>query len=94
MMYTLVVSCMIVRKTGRVASRSTQDSSKASQRHKDVMIQATFYVAAFWLTWLFGSLNRVYQEFGDSPFAIVFLHALFVPLQGFMNALVYFRPRC
>lgn len=56
--------------------------------------QSMFYVACFYITWVPATINRVYEEVGvPSPFPIVLMHAIFAPGQGFLNFLVYVRPK-
>ena len=70
-----------------------RDKSKRLHRKSNmVMWQAFRYVAVFWVTWLFGSINRLMQLAGRQVFWIMVLHALFVPLQGGLNFLVYKYP--
>ena len=70
-----------------------RDKSKRLHRKSNmVMWQAFRYVTVFWLTWLFGSINRLMQLAGRQVFWIMVLHAFFVPLQGWLNFLVYKWP--
>ena len=70
-----------------------RDKSKRIHRKSNmVMWQAFRYVSVFWLTWLFGSINRLLQLAGRNVFWVMVLHAIFVPLQGFLNFLVYKYP--
>lgn len=56
--------------------------------------QSLCYVLAFILTHIFASVNRILQENGvTSVFWISLLHVIFDPLQGFMNWVVYRRPK-
>lgn len=71
-----------------------EKSVKKYRKSNMVAWQAFRYVGVFWLTWIFGTLNRLLQLFlGRSYFGIMALHAFFVPLQGFFNFLVYVYPR-
>ena len=48
------------------------------------------YITVFGLVWFFGLLNRTIQDLAHSTqFWALFFHVLFVPLQGFLNAIVY-----
>jgi len=48
------------------------------------------FIVVFVFTWMFGLLNRSYQEFcGCTNFYLSFLQALFVPSQGLFNAFIY-----
>lgn len=55
-----------------------------------VFWQSALYTVAFYVTFTFGTINRlVYQFTGKTYFALLFLHVLLVPLQGFLNVLIY-----
>jgi hypothetical protein len=47
------------------------------------------YVAVFVITWFFGLLNRTVQMFDRLRFWCSVLHAIFVPSQGLMNAVIF-----
>jgi hypothetical protein len=55
-----------------------------------VFQQSLWYTAAFYATFTFATINRVLQQvYGSSPYALLLLHAIFIPLQGFFNVLIY-----
>lgn len=63
-------------------------------RSIEVFHQALCYLGAFYMTHVFSTINRIMQQRrGESYFALIVLHAFFDPLQGFLNFLVYRRPR-
>jgi hypothetical protein len=67
------------RKSARLALAGTGIQHKIQQ-----------YIFVFVFTWFFGLLNRsVEAAVGHPVFATSLLHAAFVPLQGFLNSLVY-----
>ena len=75
---------------------------KLGKKTREVGIQGILYVASFLLTWIFGTANRIQNAVVNSHapsnevcnvFALVWLHSLFVPAQGFFNFLVYIYPR-
>ena len=48
------------------------------------------YILVFFITWFFGLLNRAIQDLSDNTvFWAALLHVVFVPWQGFWNAIVY-----
>ena len=64
------------------------------ERSRDVFYQALCYLGAFLLTFLFATINRAIQAAGGQTyFALLVLHVFFVPLQGFLNFMVYRRPK-
>eukprot|EP00512_Aurantiochytrium_limacinum_P001342 CAMPEP_0171491810 /NCGR_PEP_ID=MMETSP0958-20121227/4062_1 /TAXON_ID=87120 /ORGANISM="Aurantiochytrium limacinum, Strain ATCCMYA-1381" /LENGTH=706 /DNA_ID=CAMNT_0012025261 /DNA_START=521 /DNA_END=2641 /DNA_ORIENTATION=+ len=74
-----------------VQTRSGRASFTKSKR---VAVQGALYVACFYITWIFGTINRLYQTgTNKNNFALMYLHSFFVPLQGFLNFFVYIRPR-
>ena len=63
-------------------------------RSMEVFHQALFYLGAFYMTHLFSTINRILQQtHGASFYPLIVLHSFFDPLQGFLNFLVYRRPR-
>jgi len=80
------------KRTSKMLNRKSRKEAFAKSQR--VANQALLYVSAFYLTWLFGTINRTYQTIHDSStFTLVYLHAIFVPMQGFLNFLVYMYPR-
>lgn len=60
------------------------------ERSKQIFRQAVFYVVVFLLTWIFVTINRMYQLItGGSSFPLLVLHSIFGPLQGFLNFVVF-----
>ena len=67
---------------------------KPGERAKKVARQAFCYFGAFYLTWIWSTITRIIQSVsGETNFGIVLLTAIFLPFQGFLNFLVYIRPR-
>lgn len=49
------------------------------------------YAIFFLISWIPATTNRAYEAFyGSSPFILPFLHCIFIPLQGFWNAVAYY----
>lgn len=68
--------------------------TKPGLRAKKVARQACCYVGAFYLTWIWSTITRILQSVsGKTYFSIVLLTAIFLPFQGFLNFVVYVRPR-
>mmetsp|Transcript_30894 Transcript_30894/g.55983 ORF Transcript_30894/g.55983 Transcript_30894/m.55983 type:complete len:333 (+) Transcript_30894:115-1113(+) len=60
------------------------------ERSRQMFHQAVFYLGVFYITWLFVTINRMYQLItGESNFPLLVLHSIFGPLQGFLNFIVY-----
>ena len=72
---------------------NTKNNTKKS-KSKQVTEQALFYVLSFILTFFWSFLHRLYTLSGkDAPFVTQLGNAFFDPLQGFINYLVYIRPK-
>jgi hypothetical protein len=93
-----------IRDGGGAGNANSAHSQKKKRRKlgrktREVAIQAILYVGTFLLTWVFGTANRIQNTIvsNDVPncsvFALTWLHALFVPAQGFGNFIVYIYPR-
>mmetsp|Transcript_37692 Transcript_37692/g.91549 ORF Transcript_37692/g.91549 Transcript_37692/m.91549 type:complete len:605 (-) Transcript_37692:289-2103(-) len=61
----------------------------------EVFHQACFYLGAFYCTHIWSTSNRIVQTIPGygSVFFLYIMHAFFDPFQGFLNFLVYQRPR-
>ena len=85
----------VLKKTS--SHRFSQSSRKInfSRKTRQVAIQALLYVTAFLLTWIFATANRIdnWMLKSCSVFPLVWLQSFFVPLQGFLNFIVYIYPR-
>ena len=64
-------------------------------RTAEVFHQALWYLGVFYLTHVWSTTNRTIQlvKNGRTYFGITVIHSFFDPLQGFLNFLVYQRPR-
>jgi len=72
--------------------RTARSGSPSKSRR--VAQQALWYVGAFYLTFLFATINRLVQQIVNKTyFPLIVCHAIFEPGQGFFNYLVYLRPR-
>ena len=72
-----------------------QVSGKAEvANHKRIASQALAYLGAFYLAWFFPTLFQlVIVISGKYPFPLLFLTALFVPIQGVFNLIVFIAPK-
>lgn len=76
------------------ASTAFSPNNVRIKHSRKVANQAMLFVLAFLMTWFFGTLTRILDLTKHRTyFPIVILHVLFLPCQGFFNALVYLRPR-
>mmetsp|Transcript_23323 Transcript_23323/g.50516 ORF Transcript_23323/g.50516 Transcript_23323/m.50516 type:complete len:357 (-) Transcript_23323:500-1570(-) len=75
--------------------RASMDSLSVAEpsNHKRIAAQATSYVGAFFITWLFPTVYQlVIVTTQTFPFSLLFLTAFFVPLQGLFNLIVFSQP--
>ena len=91
----------------RLSSNSLNDSSsinpssdrrkklynKASQS-RQIAIQGMLYVVAFYITWLFPTVQRITElAVHKNFFVFQFFDTFLLPLQGLFNFIIYIRPR-
>lgn len=77
---------------GEAENRSR--NQQRGKRSRQVATQAFFYMLAFFLSWTPATLTRFIQMvWGKTYYPIILMMAIFTPLQGFFNFLVYSRPR-
>lgn len=66
---------------------------KKQQVSDEVKKQSIRYSLAFFIVWTFPTLARIVQFFSEVHPVLVVLAGTSIGLQGFFNALIYFRPR-
>jgi len=93
--YAMASIYFAVRLQEQIAiDRKTIMSNTARRKSRAVLEQALLYVCALYLTWAFTTATRISQTaFKFNCYQLLILMATFFPLQGFWNALIYFRPR-
>lgn len=65
------------------------------ERSRKMLYQAMFYLGAFYLTWWAPTVNRIVQLIsGKNHFFFVLATVTLLPLQGFLNFLVYRSGPC
>lgn len=71
---------------------SIEDRNEATRLSRPVFIQGLLFAAVFCLTFIFPTIVRAQQLHKDNiKFPLLFFMTLFLPLQGFMNYLVFKR---
>mmetsp|Transcript_21607 Transcript_21607/g.33871 ORF Transcript_21607/g.33871 Transcript_21607/m.33871 type:complete len:390 (+) Transcript_21607:77-1246(+) len=78
------------RKKYRFSQASTGNKRQVSD---EVKKQSIRYSLAFFIVWTFPTLARIVQFFQEVHPVLVVLAGTSIGLQGFFNALIYFRPR-
>lgn len=98
----VVVNFSISRHVRRQLQRGSVRSSDPSiqiQRTRMVAVQASLYIAAFWACFIWTVILRIMEsqnfdaEDEAAIFPVLVLQAVFVPLTGVFNLLVFLRPR-
>lgn len=79
----------------RSSSSRGQSNSASAPQSVRVAMQSLCYVGAFFLTWTFPFVSTLQSEFSNTKkqYWLELMVAIFLPLQGFFNCLVYVRPR-
>ena len=90
------MNMFVLYAVNRSLQMRTQKSSVSARignllnANLDVQRKLTFYVGVFTFVWFFALLDRfVEYGTGKTVFGVAILHAIFVPLQGVFNAVIY-----
>merc|ERR1719469_406004 len=78
------------------ASSKYKKYADTSKRSRAVLIQSVLYVGGFVINWIFPTMYRLLVLVSDGkirPKWLALLAGIFVPIQGFLNAIVFFRVR-
>ena len=77
------------------AQQQQQHARRRRQKYSQrVANQGFWYCGAFYATWFFPTVTRLVQVItGGAPYPLVIITAIFVPIQGFFNFIVYVHPR-
>jgi hypothetical protein len=74
--------------------RISEQEKKNRVLSRQFAVQASAYVAAFFISWIFPMVRIIVAEATDELYTpLIFLIVIFSPLQGFFNAFIYLRPR-
>ena len=90
----MLVIFLHVRKQEKKSQRwATTTSTKRLTNTRNLGVQSALYVGSFYITYTFPSITRLFQLAGkDVPSWLYVTSGIFIPIQGFFNSLVYFRP--
>jgi hypothetical protein len=97
-LFVTVVMFLVYRAVRSVEKKNEKylpAGVRAHRKHsKQVAEQGFWYCGAFYITWIFPTITRLTQVINhEAPYPLVIITAMFVPLQGFFNCLVYMHPR-
>jgi hypothetical protein len=70
--------------------KEKREKLKLSQR---VAVQGLWYLGAFYITWFWPTVTTIFESVGIYKYWILVLLAITLPLQGFLNWIIYIRPR-
>ncbi|KAK1749169.1 G protein-coupled receptor family protein [Skeletonema marinoi] len=94
-----IVTMIVVHRTMKKSELNFQKKYRFSQNSRnrqvsdEVKKQSIRYSLAFFIVWTFPTLARIVQFFKEVHPVLVVLSGTTIGLQGFFNALIYFRPR-
>jgi hypothetical protein len=71
------------------ASAKQQSMEANAFGSRAVFTQSLSYTLSFYAAFLFPTINRILESRGQTLYWACLLHAIFIPLQGFFNVLVY-----
>lgn len=92
--FVTVVMFLVYRAVVTVEKKVEKYGYRERKHSKQVAQQGFWYCGAFYITWIFPTITRLTQLITHgAPYPLVLVTALFVPLQGFFNCLVYIHPR-
>ncbi|KAI8808837.1 hypothetical protein BJ742DRAFT_771618 [Cladochytrium replicatum] len=80
------------RRIHKMSSERPGAMFAPSTAMKNYIRKTSFFILAFFINWFWGSVNRIQGFFDPNTqiYALFVLHAVFTPLQGFLNFLAYF----
>jgi len=82
-----------VKQDDKKILKDLKKKIRHTTKSRMIALQGLRFVAAFYVTWLFSTISRIFNIIDITiPFPIQFLDTTFVPLQGFLNFLIYIRP--
>lgn len=69
--------------------------ARCRKRSRKVANQSMQYVCSYYITFFFGTITRILQlaQGGKTYFPILVLFTIFYPLQGTLNAIIYFHSK-
>ena len=94
---TMLLLCYTVWNQTRALTKKESklngsDPSSRKKKIQDIFTQASLYIGAFYLTWMFSIVNRVYfLNHGHLIFELFIFASTVHPLQGALNVLIYMR---
>jgi hypothetical protein len=71
------------------ASAKQQSMEANAFGSRAVFTQSLSYTLSFYAAFLFPTINRIMESRGQTLYWACLLHAIFIPLQGFFNVLIY-----
>jgi hypothetical protein len=87
-----VVGSMLFRASHRGQGTTGPMGKRETGVFRSYMVKAALFTGVAFLNWIWGTINRI-QNFAEprNPiYALFLLHAIFTPLQGAFNSIVYF----
>lgn len=86
--WNAIAYALIIRHYREAAGVKT--SGAAQKMKKKIKVRITLYLFVFFICWIWNFINFIINQFHvNSPFWMELLTVTFMPLQGFLNFLVY-----
>jgi len=85
----------IGKKVGSFFGKSKSNQNyKENAKSREIAIQGMLFVGAFYITWLFPTIQRITELAVHKNFYVFqILDTTLLPLQGFLNFIIYTRPQ-
>eukprot|EP00301_Raphidiophrys_heterophryoidea_P020574 c5225_g1_i2.p1 GENE.c5225_g1_i2~~c5225_g1_i2.p1 ORF type:complete len:552 (+),score=75.50 c5225_g1_i2:39-1658(+) len=93
--FNVIVFFSVFKETTKRTSKNARNLKLPAnhvlfdRNKRTIFRKLSLYLLVFILEWLFGLINRFVSVVHGTSFPLTVLHCLFVPLQGWMNAVVF-----
>jgi hypothetical protein len=78
----------------RAARRTSVINDNGNKISKPIAVQGMMYIAAFYITWFFPSVQRIIEVSAEKNFFVLqFFDTALLPFQGYLNVAIFVRPR-
>jgi len=80
-------------RQAKISQQRKEEEKRKLQLSRQVFKQGMWYLFAFFATWFWPTVTTICESFGYYYYWILVLLAITLPMQGFLNWIVYIRPR-
>ena len=92
----VILYVTVKKQENRVVKYTTQRFASATSQSRKIAYQCFAFTASFYIVYIpfvVGNWSGLADPGSDHQFTFLMFRSLLFPLQGFLNAFVYFRPR-